>query len=149
MTAGLRAATGGFLVGVAGGGVAAIALPLLTTAAFRGLLAGLFAAAVGSAFLARRLANPGALGWWARRLLAAAFQAGSVLVVGVGLKAVDSWHRAPPGVRPGLPLVFLGLAAIGYLGFRLHATAAALRPRSPREARGSPSDRRIQGVTED
>ncbi|MCI0342482.1 MAG: hypothetical protein L0216_15305 [Planctomycetales bacterium] len=129
MTAGLRAATGGVLVGVGGGGIAALVLPIARPAAFHGLLAGLLAAAFASSLLARRIAGPASLGWWARRLLAAAFQAESVLVAGVGLKAVDAWHRALPDARPGLAAVLVGLSAIGYLGFRLHAIAAALRPR--------------------
>ena len=51
--------------------------------------------------------------------------------IAIGVRAVDAWHHAPEALRPPVPVAVVGLAAVGYLGVRLGATATAVRAARP------------------
>ena len=112
-----------------GGGLAALLAPLGSFAEWTALAAGLCVVAT----LAQRstpalTGNPpatrGALRW-----LANAHQAGAIVLIGVGIRAIDRWWETAPEARTWVWLALCALGALGYLSVRLGMTARFLRPR--------------------
>ena len=64
----------------------------------------------------------------ARRWLANAHQAGAILLIGVGIRAIDRWWKTAPEARTWGWLALCALCALGYLSVRLGMTARFLRP---------------------
>lgn len=116
------------LLGAAGAAFAGLLLPMDGFAQWT-TVAGLL---TGTATLAA-LTTPGLLATppasrRARRWLANGHQACAILLIGLGVRAIDRWWHTPPADRTWLALGLIALGSLGYLSVRLGMTARFLRP---------------------
>ena len=130
---------------VLGGALAGLVAPLRSVGAWTALAGGLCAAALALAVTTPRLLAAPPAGRRARRWLANAHQAAALLLIGLGIRAIDRWWATPPEARTWLLLAVAALASLGYASVRLGMTARFLRP-GP-EWHG-PGDAPVGGPTE-
>lgn len=116
------------LAAVLGGVLAGLLGPLDSFAAWTALASGLCAAAVALVATTPRLLAAPPASRSARRWLANAHQAGALLLIGLGIRAIDRWWATPPEARTWLALAVAALASLGYASVRLGMTARYLRP---------------------
>jgi len=115
-------------VGAAVGAFVALIVPLRAHGAWTTVAAGVCVLAVvvqlgTGPLLAAPPASRAARRWWAN-----VHQAGALLLVGLGIRAVDQWHHTPATERTWLALALPALGCLAYLSVRLGMTARFLRP---------------------